>query len=99
VTWRKEDRRPEYSSAAWRRARLACLRAAQWKCEARLDGCVGAASQADHITGIANDPQHRNLRAVCTPCHRKLTAQQGRGYRTSSGAPPADPPPAGRTQW
>jgi hypothetical protein len=100
MPWQPEDRRPEYSTAAWRRARLACLRAAQWKCQARLDGCVGAASQADHVDGIANDPQHRALRAVCAPCHRRITAQQGGGYRGSGrGDQPADPPPSPRTVW
>jgi len=97
VTWRKQDKSPAYSQAAWKRARLACLRAAGWKCQARLDGCVGSASEADHVDGLARDPQHRNLRAVCTPCHRKLTARQGTAAR--GGAQASDPAPAPRTAW
>jgi 5-methylcytosine-specific restriction endonuclease McrA len=82
--------------AEWRRKRLACLRAAKWHCEIRLEGvCIGAASEVDHIDGAENDPQHRNLRAACKPCHAKVTAQQGKGYRKRSADPPCSP----RTKW
>ena len=98
MPWEKsrEERRQDSQryGAAWRRARLACLRAANWRCQIRLVGCAGAASEVDHVDGAANDPGHRNLRAACKPCHRQVTAQQGGGYRQ-----PHDPEPRPRTAW
>ena len=82
--------------AAWRKARDAAMRRANWKCELRMDGCQGAASEVDHIDGAANDPQHKRLRSVCSSCHAKRTAQQGGGYRRGRAA---DPDPVRRTQW
>lgn len=97
MPWSRADDNPLYHTAAWRRARAKALRDARWRCQARLDGCQGAASQADHINGIANDPEHKHLQAVCTSCHRKITAQQGGGYRNGRG--PGDPEPTPRTKW
>lgn len=94
--WKNVRKDPAYNTSAWKRARENCLRRANWKCELRLAGCQGAASQADHIDGLANDPNHQNLRAVCKACHAKRTAQQGRGYRATQ---PADPEPRPRTGW
>jgi hypothetical protein len=94
--WQGARKDPAYNTSAWKRARLACLRAANWRCQAKLQGCAGAASQADHVDGLANDPGHRNLRAVCTPCHRRITAQQGQGYRAREAI---DPEPKPRTNW
>lgn len=96
MPWTRADDNPAYHTAAWRRARVRALREANWKCEANLPGCAGAASQVDHVDGLAADPEHRNLRAVCKPCHHKITAQQGGGYR---GKAKADPAPRPRTEW
>jgi 5-methylcytosine-specific restriction endonuclease McrA len=85
--------------AKWRKARLACLRAANWRCQIRLEGCQGAASQVDHIDQAASDPGHRNLRAACKSCHGKVTAQQGGGYRIPANRATADPQPTPRTAW
>jgi 5-methylcytosine-specific restriction endonuclease McrA len=92
----REDRRQDSQryGAAWRKAREACLRAANWRCQIQLSGCAGAASQADHIDQAENDPNHQRLRAACKPCHAKITAQQGMGYRA-----PKDPEPRPRTAW
>jgi 5-methylcytosine-specific restriction endonuclease McrA len=65
----------------WRKARLRQLEADGYRCQLRLDGCLGQASQVDHVDQAANDPQHQRLRSVCSPCHRKITAQQGGGAR------------------
>jgi 5-methylcytosine-specific restriction enzyme A len=84
--------------ARWRKARQRALERARWKCEARLDGCTGAATEVDHVLGAQADPEHTTLRAVCSPCHRKITAQQGGGFR-SGGRGGADPEPHPRTSW
>lgn len=94
MPWDTARQDPAYGKAEWKRARLACLKAARWRCQLRLDGCQGAASEADHADGLANDPQHRNLRAVCTSCHRKVTAQQGNSARRGRGS--GDPAPTSR---
>lgn len=88
---------PAYNTAAYRRARLECLRRARWKCEIRIEGvCTGAASQADHAAGIANDPLHKTLRAACEPCHKKVTNEQSNASRA---AKVTDPKPQPRTAW
>lgn len=94
MPWETARKDPAYGRAAWKRARLACLRRASWRCEIRLDGCQGAASQADHVDQLANDPGHQRLRAACRSCHGKVTAQQGGGARQQG-----DPEPRPRTQW
>jgi 5-methylcytosine-specific restriction endonuclease McrA len=84
--------------APWRKARDACLKRARWRCEIRTEGiCIGAASQVDHIDGVDNDPQHKRLRAACAPCHARVTAQQGGGFRAAGSG--RDPAPQPRTAW
>lgn len=100
MPWHKapEDRQRDARryGATWRRARDAHLRKVRWRCEIRGEGCRGAATEVDHIDGADNDPHHRNLRAACSTCHGKVTAQQGGGFRK---APAADPQPRPRTSW
>jgi 5-methylcytosine-specific restriction endonuclease McrA len=81
----------------YRKARQECLERAAWQCQIRLEGCTVRATQADHEGGAANDPEHRTLRAACESCHRKVTAQQGGGYR--SNASQRDPQPKRSTAW
>lgn len=85
--------------AKWRKARLAALQRARGRCEIRMEGCQGAASEVDHIDGAENDPEHKNLRAACGSCHAKVTAQQGSGYRVAANRSDADPQPTPRTAW
>jgi len=89
MPWTGYPSSPAYGTQAWKRARLACLRRARYRCELRLDGCQGAASQADHVDGLANDPEHKNLRAVCASCHGKRTAQQASEARRGRRGDPA----------
>lgn len=82
MPWANTPKDPRYNTAAYRRARLECLRRANWKCERRIEGvCIGAASQANHRDGLANDPNHRNLEAICTACHKKVTHGQATAAR------------------
>ncbi len=88
---------PAYNTAAYRRARLQCLRRARWKCERQLPGiCAGTASQANHRQGIANDPRHTDLEAICKPCHKQVTNEQSNTGRVKAAA---DPRPQPRTAW
>jgi hypothetical protein len=98
--WQKTpgDRRRDNAvyNAEYRRKRLECLRRANWRCEIRLDGCQGAASECDHVEQAGNDPRHERLRAACKSCHGKVTARQGRGARAGQQA---DPEPRPKTDW
>jgi 5-methylcytosine-specific restriction endonuclease McrA len=97
MPWQTAKKSPEYGKSAWKRARLAALRRARYRCELHLDGCQGAASEVDHIHGLASDPNHQFLRAVCTSCHSKRTAEQGHDARRGRRA--ADPAPSSRIIW
>lgn len=103
MPWRNDDAARKHSNAtygqAWRRARAECLRRAAWRCQLRLEGCQGAASQADHVIPVSQGGGHEqgNLRAACAACHAKVTAQQGGGWR--NGRARGDPDPAPRTRW
>jgi 5-methylcytosine-specific restriction protein A len=87
--------------AAYRRKRDECMRLANWRCQVMLPGiCIGAASQCDHIVAVADGGGHEltNLRAVCDPCHKARTAQQGGGFRRGGGTR-EDPACQPRTAW
>lgn len=99
MPWDTARKDPAYGTAEWKRARLACLKRARWRCQLRLEGCQGAASEADHIYGLANDPHHQHLRAVCTSCHRKRTAEQGNEARRGGTRKSSDPAPTSRIVW
>ena len=95
--WEGARKDPAYNKVEWRRARLACLKRANWRCEIKLEGvCISAASEADHIHGLANDPHHRFLRAACKPCHAVVTAKQGVNARAGRKS---NPRPKRRTAW
>lgn len=96
MPWRGYPSSPEYGKPEWKRARAACLKRARWRCEIKLEGCQGAASEADHTYGLANDPYHQHLRAACTSCHAKVTAQQGHDARRGARR---DPEPSSRIIW
>ena len=55
MPWRDQDRGTSRTyDAEYKRKRLACLRAASWRCEIKIDGvCIGAASEADHADLLA----------------------------------------------
>ena len=93
--WDTARKDPAYGSAAWKRARAACLRRANWRCELGLEGCQGTATEADHVLGLAADPGHTALRAVCKSCHMKRTAQQANAASRRHSEPSFVP----RTRW
>ena len=82
-------------NAEYKRKRLAALRRANWRCERRLPGCQGAASQTNHRGQAANDPHHDDLEAICDHCHRIVTANQGNAAKRGGD----DPEPRSRTNW
>ena len=71
MPWRKtdadRDRDRRNYGTAYRRNRDAAMRRDNWRCQLRLDGCQGAASQCDHIVSVADGGSSdvSNLRAAC----------------------------------
>ena len=64
----------------WPEIRRQVLERDGYACRLRYpDLCIGKASEVDHVVqpeaGGTNDPS--NLQAVCVPCHRRRTGQQG----------------------
>ena len=102
------DHNEAYNTPEYRRARKECLAAAT-RCALAIEGvCTGKPTQADHIDGLKNDPQHRRLQAVCAPCHDVKTAAERRAALAASRAEAGlfrrlgkkrPPKPAPRTKW
>ena len=73
----------------WRRVRQQVLERDGHRCRLRLPGCVGEASEVDHIIDIALGGavlELANCRAVWAPCHRRRSSlMRGRMRRS----PPA----------
>ena len=74
----------EVYNARWRKVRVRVLERDGWLCQIRHDGCLGEASEVDHIVpwragGALYDPE--NLRAACKPCNA------GRAFRERKRRP------------
>jgi len=93
--WETARKDPAYGRAEWRRARLAALRRANWRCQRVLPGCAGTATEVNHRQGLAADPHHADLEAVCAPCHRQITAAQANAAAKRHDQVPFVP----RTRW
>lgn len=73
--WDSSRRRLELP-ANWSRLRRQVLREAEGRCEIRLAGCVGEASDVDHIRR-GDDHSRANLRAACRRCHALKSSAEG----------------------
>ena len=67
-----------------------------YRCQIKDDGCLGTATQADHIRpwsqGGGDDPE--NGQAVCAPCHNTKTKrerQQGQAKHSRKRTPMQHP--------
>lgn len=84
------------STAHWQRTRAKVLTRDDWTCQLHLPGCLTDADQVDHIRSVADggsdDPD--NCRAVCKPCHLKVTSQQAAAARARRGKRKPRPHPA-----
>lgn len=64
-----------YRSKEWRLLSRAKLQDCGYRCEAKLDGCTGLATEVHHIKAIQTDEgwelrlDWENLEGVCTSCH------------------------------
>lgn len=86
------------STTAGKTARLQALQRDGYRCQLAIPGtCTGTATQADHITPVAQGGAltAANLQACCAPCHRAKTAQdaaEGRRRRGTTTRPPEPHP-------
>jgi len=69
--WRRSPLPPN-----WKRKRQHVLYRDLGVCQLGYRGCLGAASEVDHI-GEHDDHRLDNLQAVCTRCHATKTGRQG----------------------
>lgn len=75
MTWNSSDRRSRLPSD-WESVRKRILGRDNRSCQLRLLGCIGTASEADHI--VPNDDHSdENLRAACRSCHSKKSSAEG----------------------
>lgn len=95
MPWAETQKNPAYWTPAWRKARAACLARARHRCEIRGPGCTGRATHADHVHGIAADPEHKVLQAACEPCHKAKTQREAAAGKRAT----TDPSPRPRTAW
>jgi 5-methylcytosine-specific restriction endonuclease McrA len=70
---------PTPYSHYWTLVRKEALLRDGYVCQLQLPGCLGRATEADHIVSVADGGEHtlENARAVCKKCHRTRTAQHG----------------------
>lgn len=74
----KHPERTRLYDFSWQQRRKAQL--AQYPdCQLRLPGCRLRATEVDHIVAVANGGDFNGpIQSVCTPCHRKKTAEDSK---------------------
>ena len=90
MAWETQKRRNELPTN-WSSLRLSVLRRDRRTCQARFDGCVGTATEVDHIYR-GNDHSEDNLRAICKPCHSFKSSIEGHEARARRRALKKRPP-------
>lgn len=73
--WDSSRRRLELP-AGWSRLRRRVLRECEGRCEIGLAGCVGEATEVDHIRR-GDDHSRPNLRGACRRCHALKSSVEG----------------------
>ncbi|SLK64843.1 HNH endonuclease [Mycobacteroides abscessus] len=90
LSWDTSNRRADLPSD-WEERRQEVLHDAEGVCEIRWAGCLGWATDVDHIER-GNDHSKRNLRAACKSCHGKKSSAEGVAQRTKLRAMRRRPP-------
>lgn len=73
--WDSSGRRRELPPN-WFRLRKQVLRECGGRCEMGIDGCLGTATEVDHIRR-GDDHSRGNLRGVCRRCHALKSSAEG----------------------
>ena len=79
VTWNTSNRSSRLP-ADWPAIRRLVLQDAGYRCQIRLTGCSGQASEVDHRRR-GDDHSRANLRAACSGCHGKKSSAEGNARR------------------
>lgn len=79
MSWSTSNRR-ERLPADWEARRAAVFRRLGRRCLIRLPGCLGAASEVDHIEA-GDDHSPANLRPACASCHARKSSSEGNAMR------------------
>jgi 5-methylcytosine-specific restriction protein A len=66
--------------ARWRRIRRMVLQRDNFTCQAKRAGCLGLATQVDHIQpkDLGGEDKESNLQSLCEYCHVVKTAEEKR---------------------
>jgi 5-methylcytosine-specific restriction endonuclease McrA len=89
-------REPFYSTPKWKAIRKQYLERHP-VCEE--DGCEAASVEVHHIDGIVEHCSYRNLKALCKPCHTRVTFAPHVGRKVKGPAvPPTTPRGAAASQ-
>ncbi|QBI98561.1 HNH endonuclease [Mycobacterium phage Bud] len=91
MSWAGSRRRRDLPEDWELNYRLPVLSAARWMCQVKGPGCVGVASEVDHIKR-GNDHSRTNLQAICRVCHGKKSAAEGVARRRELRARRKRPP-------
>lgn len=73
--WESSGRRQQLPEN-WFRLRKQVLRECGGRCEMRIEGCLGVATEVDHIRP-GDDHSRTNLRGVCRRCHALKSSGEG----------------------
>lgn len=74
-SWQGSTRRATLGKEYFRNRALVMRRDGH-QCQIRDPGCIGTASECDHVGDRLNhDPE--NMRAACRPCHQRRSSGQG----------------------
>ncbi|AEJ92316.1 HNH endonuclease [Mycobacterium phage DroogsArmy] len=76
MTWNTSDRASRLPADWDLNYRQPVLRDADYRCQLRLRGCLGKATEADHIKP-GDDHSRDNLQAACSRCHGKKSSREG----------------------
>lgn len=72
--------RSRTGSPEYKRWRAAVMTRDGWRCQIGGRGCLGAATQADHVRNVKRFPELEfavsNGQAVCVPCHKAKTQRE-----------------------
>ncbi|QWY79544.1 HNH endonuclease [Mycobacterium phage Scout] len=76
MSWNSSDRSSRLPADWEENYRQPVLRAAEYRCQIRRPGCLGKATDVDHIRR-GDDHRLSNLQAACSRCHGKKSSAEG----------------------
>lgn len=72
-------------TARHKRQRARILRRDGYQCQLHLTGCLGTATDMDHVVNVAagGSDDDSNMQALCHPCHQKKTSGEAVAARAA----------------